>query len=148
MDNETLAYLAGLFDGEGSIFILRKVRNGRNYYWMEISITNTDKGLIDWIQSVVGGRKSLQPETYTANGKPIFRWRASSIQASSFLQMVMPWLRIKRDRAEIAISFQEALSAKAKHAVPDNDHLAALQRYRDSLMSLNKRGASKEVDIE
>ena len=142
IDNETLAYLAGLFDGEGSIFILRKMRNERYFYWMEISVTNTDKDLIDWIQSVVGGRKSLQPETYSAHGKPIFRWRASALQASSFLQMIMPWLRIKRDRAEIAIAFQEALSAKGKHAVPDNEHLATLQRYRDSLMVLNKRGAA------
>lgn len=140
IDNEILAYVAGLFDGEGSVFILRKIRNGRYFYWMEISITNTDQALIDWIQSVVGARKSLQPETYSINGKPIFRWRASAVQASNVLKMIMPWLRIKRDRAEIAIAFQEALSAKAKHAVPDDEHLALLQHYRDALMLLNKRG--------
>jgi hypothetical protein len=140
VDNEALAYLAGLFDGEGSIFILRKERNRRYSYWLEISITNTDAALIEWVQSVVGARRSLQPETFNTSGKPIYRWLASAVQALNFLKLVMPWLRTKRDRAEIAIAFQETLSGKDKHVIPSTEHLAMLQQYREDLMRLNKRG--------
>jgi hypothetical protein len=139
-DNETLAYLAGLFDGEGGIFILRKERNNRFLYWLEISITNTDVELISWIQSVVGSRISLKPEMFKVNGKPIHRWRASANQAATFLAMIKPWLKTKRERAEIAIAFQGVLGGKDKHAVPTQEHLTILQGYRESLMRLNKRG--------
>ena len=51
-DIKTLAYLAGLFDGEGSINIFKQ--SNKKYritpcYFLEISIANTHKGVLQWV---------------------------------------------------------------------------------------------------
>lgn len=48
MTNEMRAYLAGLFDGEGSVNIFKQSRKGMAYpaYFVEISIGNTHKGVL------------------------------------------------------------------------------------------------------
>src|SRR5690348_8822278 len=50
-DEKKLAYLAGLFDGEGSINIFRKVKKDGIYptHFLEISLSNTHKGVLQWV---------------------------------------------------------------------------------------------------
>jgi hypothetical protein len=52
LTSEMQAYLAGLFDGEGSINIFkqpnRKDRINPSYF-LEISIGNTHKGVLQWV---------------------------------------------------------------------------------------------------
>ena len=62
--NEQAAYIAGLFDGEGSIYFTRrpekkKKHKGRGYRYsnsMRISmeVTMTDESVIHWIHEVLG----------------------------------------------------------------------------------------------
>ena len=53
-----LAYLAGIIDGEGSIYIGNFSCNKKTkvpYYQTNIQVTNTDKTLIDWLFDIFGG---------------------------------------------------------------------------------------------
>ncbi len=49
-----LSYAAGLFDGEGSIFILK----ANQTYFLTVSITNTNLDVLREIQKLVGGQIS------------------------------------------------------------------------------------------
>ena len=62
------AYLAGLIDGEGSLFI-QKTRIGR--HTPTIRITNTDRTLVD-LCNLYGGYWLCCD--YTVKWKPVYRW--------------------------------------------------------------------------
>ncbi len=49
------AYIAGLIDGEGTITLTRKHRNENRQ--LAISISNTDKGLLEFVLLTIGAGK-------------------------------------------------------------------------------------------
>jgi LAGLIDADG-like domain len=105
------AYIAGLFDGEGSIYIgLQANSRSIPLHFLEISITNTDKGVLEWIKEKCGGRITKKAQVKERYRKPIWAWKASSRQAASFLGCIKPYLRIKTEQADVAIMFQERVS--------------------------------------
>lgn len=88
-----LAYLAGLFDGEGCI----TRANGRPI----IQIGMTDGPVISWLGSIGGTVRVEQPP---GNRKPLYRWRVlAANEVEDFLRAIYPYLRVKRAAAEDAI---------------------------------------------
>ena len=70
--NEDIAYIAGLFDGEGSIYYARrkekkKKHKGKGYRYsmsqrISMEITMTDEHVIRWVHEVLGvGTVVLKP---------------------------------------------------------------------------------------
>jgi hypothetical protein len=149
-DVATLAYVAGLFDGEGSIVIGcnkpdavwgRKVPS----YWLQVSITNTDRPLIDWLHATFGGHISDYSHSVSRkNRRPCWAWRTIGGQARGFLQNISPYLRIKKDQALLAIEFQDHLDtpgfSKRKDLTPEI--LEKREAYRQKLrrMTLGSQG--------
>jgi len=111
--NEAIAYLAGLFDGEGSINIFKqsnkkdRINSG---YFLEISIGNTHKGVLQWVLENFGGRLTHNAEQYTKRNHRTWRWRASSNEACAVLKILLPYLIVKREQAQLAIEFQEHIN--------------------------------------
>lgn len=108
--NEMKAYLAGLFDGEGSVNIFKQSnRKDMNYpaYFVEISIGNTHKGVLQWILEHFGGRLTDNAEQYSHRNQRTWRWRASSDEAYKTLVLMLPYLIIKKEQAQLAIEFRE-----------------------------------------
>jgi hypothetical protein len=137
---ETLAYVAGLFDGEGSIVIgcspgRTKQRNPS--YWLQVSITNTDKQLIDWLHDTFRGHIADNSHC-PSRGKqrPCWAWRVTSKQAQSFLQKILPYLRTKKPQALIAIEFQDHKTTFTSTKVLSPELLEVRERYRNKLRSL------------
>lgn len=108
-----LAYSAGLFDGEGYISILRTTgakqlaaKRKRNI-WHELTvgmnITTPEATL--WFAERWGGTNLLHPTIYP-NRKRIHMWRISQVMARDFLKDLLPYLKIKREEAVLAIEFQ------------------------------------------
>jgi hypothetical protein len=91
-DVATLAYVAGLFDGEGSIVIgynKPDATRGRKVpsYWLQVGITSTDRSLIDWLHATFAGHSSdnsLSPSR--KNRRSCWAWRTMGTQARAFLQ--------------------------------------------------------------
>lgn len=103
-----LAWMAGLFDGEGWVFIkesrrlevLSKVRHA-----LVIGITNSETNLLTPFLAW-GGR--IRPRKGTKlTRKPIFEWRIEAQKATAFLWAIRPYLRGKKAaKADLAIDFQ------------------------------------------
>lgn len=124
MTESEKAYIAGLFDGEGSIVIAvtkpsTKRKTKSPSHWLQVGITNTDRPLIDWLHSIAGGHvcdNSHSPSR--KRQRPCFAWRKNSNQAMEFLRDIRPYLRAKAEQADIAITFQ---SERAGHVATGID---------------------------
>jgi len=141
-DNE-LAYIAGFFDGEGSITIHI---NGRKYsprgvspnHTLQVSIGNTDTLIPSWIQSVYGGSLTHRfPDNERC--KRVTQWQLRCVGALAFLEDIYPHLKMKRPQAEIAMNYQRR---KIMHG-PRRLILKEIQwreKQRISIRALNRKG--------
>ena len=102
-------YAAGLMDGEGCIQI-KKVKhpNGsRNAeYSLQININMTDGGSIDFMYGTFGGWVYVSQQ-YGLGSLPVYRWEIRREKAKKFLKEILPFLKGKKEQAELGIRFQE-----------------------------------------
>lgn len=93
-----IAWLAGLFDGEGHIGCLPTIRSG-----LQVIIQMKDKATLDRVYRLAGG--NIQ------NPRPqgIWRWVISSnLDALSFLKLIAPFSVTKKDQIDLVLK-QEAI---------------------------------------
>ena len=97
-----LAYTAGIIDGEGSIGIW-KLGKG---YRLTVEVEMCNKSVPQWLKDTFGGRYGF----YGKRGKYkcgwSSRWDITDSKASEFLQLILPYLKIKKQQAELAIHYQ------------------------------------------
>jgi hypothetical protein len=113
------AYLAGIIDGEGSIQIVRyppKPRYKTRIYQLGLYVTNTNRPLMDWIETKLGGYRFHQSKRYAGKGgrHQYWQWKASTRHAMAILKGVRPYLIGKAEQADVGIAFQEHIE-EAKH---------------------------------
>jgi hypothetical protein len=96
-----IAYIAGLVDGEGSIGVSASSHSLTNYR-IKLDITMCDRQAIDFAASVFGG-KVVQLKHKTSSGKAIYSWVLWCQKAANVLEQLIPYLLIKRDRAQKAV---------------------------------------------
>jgi hypothetical protein len=105
-----LSYIAGIVDGEGSISVYQhKKRRGKEYldytYGLHVSVTNTYKPVVDWLQKKTGlgsiGSKLRDKENY----KTAYTWVLQVNQIQPFLEALLPYLIIKHAQAELMLEF-------------------------------------------
>jgi hypothetical protein len=105
------AYAAGIIDGEGCIRIQHNVRkNGCDVWSLRVAISNTSYRLLVAIQAEYGGRISLQrSHTNYPTRRDLYEWRLSDAKAAAFLLRVRPFLLVKAEQADMAISFRDTV---------------------------------------
>jgi hypothetical protein len=136
-----IAYLAGIIDGEGCIYIGNfscNKKTGVPYYQTNIQVTNTDKKLIDWLFNVFGGLVN----TRTKKGMPhnsrkqVYVWTASGERVTHLAEIILPYLIVKTKQCEIMIkmraTFTQSHVQKGKQGIIP--HSAELIHLRQSLM--------------
>jgi len=122
-----LAYVAGFFDGEGSIYLC----HGSNYF-LCATLTNTRYDVLKQISERFGGQISKSPnpdKKYTR--KQLYRLRWYSNQAKSFLELIWPYLIIKRDKAILAIEFQSRM-VNGKLTIPKEEQEVYKSRIKEA----------------
>ena len=105
MNDTDIAYIAGLFDGEGSVTFgfYRSSKNGKRYGRLQARISNTDKPCLEWVKAKIGAgriyvkdkRKNnlgINPE----NLLPCYDLQLVTAQARTFLGTILPFLKIKK----------------------------------------------------
>lgn len=108
----TKAYIAGIIDGEGTIMITnsrqRTAKRGDYIYNRPIvTIANTSYKLLDYLNSLeIGGYSN--DARIRGNRKQCFQWcLASTLPIYSFLKAILPYLVIKKERAEEVMAWIE-----------------------------------------
>lgn len=104
-----LAYFAGLFDGEGSVILCKQPRPTpkRQTYFLSASLANTHLPTLQWVRELWGIGTIRPMKRYKESWKPRWQWVATSNQALYVLRLILPFLKIKKQEAEIGIAFQE-----------------------------------------
>ena len=98
------AYIAGLFDGEGSIsykqYMRQKPHNKNPYpiWQIRIEISMTDKSVLNWLHLTLGAGtlniKKYKSE-YTKGWKRQWRWRCCSRDAYYVCLLIQPYTHTK-----------------------------------------------------
>ena len=105
MNDIEKAYLAGLVDGEGSIGLYLK--NHRTDFSLRLAVYNTDDTLMAWLQIHIGGLVHKVGRRHNPKHRQEYCWYLSSTSACETLKLILPYLVIKRAKAEIAIDAWE-----------------------------------------
>src|SRR3990167_8103103 len=149
MKNIDLAYIAGLFDGEGSISLAKlghHIWSKRSDFSLLIRIHNTRKDVLNWVAQVAGGK------VYTASNHPpngfnkVYQWLITGPTGVALLIKLKPFIKIKNRQIDIAIAFQqtkERVGAKRqfRHGVPTEITQKRLALY-EQLKITNRKGTT------
>ena|SRR3990167_4851389 len=135
-----LAYMAGIFDGEGSVGIYS---NGhRNTVFLRLQVANTSLLLMEWLEERFGG------SVYTRNVKDLYQqrydWQMRSREAAVLLETLLPFVLIKKAQAEVALRlYSEGVMDNQHHGRGHPVPATELQRRRGLVEELKalKKGA-------
>ena len=139
--NEDIAYIAGLFDGEGSIYFAKRIEKkkkhkGKGYRTsmsqrISMEITMTDENVIRWVHEILGvGTVVRKPRKgFRKDGTKYlmqYKWRCTFRDAYQVCRLIWPWSKTKLQKVEKIID----------HYSPDyvfNDKVVSLQQYREAM---------------
>ena len=139
MSKAKFSYLAGIIDGEGCITIGAGRKETCINYNAIVSVQNTSKKLIDWLQSKFGGQVYLSKKA-TEKTKAAWMWRLTQKKAIEILLLaVLPYLIIKHEQAKVLLAYVRLTS----DALPE---LRAI--YWQQLRILNARGVSVTTNTQ
>lgn len=119
LNREELAYIAGLFDGEGYIGL--RGRPDSRGFRLDIAVTSTSSQIIESFLDF-GGRVDDQARRITLlrGWKNRQQWRMQGQEAVKFLRIMEPFLREKKDLALMAMEYW-AQRTVSPHAVSDEE---------------------------
>jgi len=141
VSENNIAYIAGLFDGEGSIHFRRapekkKKHKGDGYrisnsMRINMEITMTDEPVIRWVHETLKvGTVTKKPRSgFRKNGTKYlmqYRWRCTFRDAYYVCRLLWPYVQVKLHKVEQIID----------HYSPDyifDNKVVSLQQYREAM---------------
>ncbi len=149
MKKTDIAYTAGIIDGEGCITLSKyyySITNRRKQRTsLSVKVSMTDEWMVRWLQFSWGGAVSCHQYTDKPNWSDYWSWQIQANQATKFLKVLLPYLHLKRQQAELAIKFQARKRGKGQRAT---DEELVLQEADYILMrTLKKRGKSHQGEV-
>ena len=131
-----LAYIAGLFDGEGCVsykqYDRKRPHNKRAYptWSIRLEISMTDQSVLKWIHEIlkVG---TVNPKRYktkdTLGWKKQWRWRCQHREAYYVARLLWPYAHVKLDKIQKII---DHYSSKLEIM---NDKVVSLEEYKQAM---------------
>lgn len=135
-----LAYIAGLFDGEGCVFISRKKSSGVSpSFGLHVSVSNCHHGILELLKRTYGGYVKHYVET-RLNQRDWFTWQLSGGRmAASFLTNIRPYSIIKAEEIDVALEFSLRITPKTTRLT--SREVAIREGYKTQLSVLKRRVA-------
>jgi hypothetical protein len=145
-----LAYMAGLVDGEGTICIFpyygKQARYPLGYrrYRPVISVTNTNRLMIEWIVEHFGGVVRTV-KRYRQCNKRVYRWECAHTKAVEALVAIRPFLLVKKEQADLFIEFQAGARHYGRGLIPQ-DIAERREVIAAQIKELNRTGDPHAVE--
>lgn len=102
-----LAYIAGLFDGEGCICIAKRKSKSHKVGYaigLRVDLCNADPRAPLFLSKYFGGavyrKKKKGKRSYS------FRWRQYNLSSIKFLEKISPYLKLKKEELQVAREFR------------------------------------------
>jgi|TARA_E500000305_G_C4010865_1_gene232698 hypothetical protein len=110
-DQENIAYIAGLFDGEGCVSCVQRPtkrtdRNGKiyNQWYIRAEIAMTNEETIKWVHHILGMGWSGPKRYHKHNYKPQWRWCCGYRDCLKLAKMLLPYAKVKKDKLQKVIN--------------------------------------------
>ena len=127
-----LPYLAGLFDGEGTISLGRRGRG----VGLKVMVEMTDREGVDAFAQCFGGKTKILARR-TKGRRIIYRWTATGQSASGPLRRLLPYLRVKHEQAQVALEYlawwgvgHQGIRSTELQKVRENEFHSELKRLK------------------
>lgn len=105
MSEGQLGWMAGVLDSDGSLMILTEKRKTL-YYLARITVTNTDKRMLNTILSWTGLGTIIEHKQPKENWAPCWSWHCQTNAGILLVLLkVLPYLVIKKEQARTLIQF-------------------------------------------
>ena len=124
-----LAYMACLFDGEGSVDFKKRLHKRKNkpkaywYQYITCDMAMTDKPVMVWFHKTIKlGVLRRLIKSKQAGGKPHhkdqLRWRCAHRDAYKFAKLIIPYARVKREKLQKIINHYELKQTQKNDKLP------------------------------
>lgn len=133
VDIQELAYAAGLFDGEGSISLVRSRRN--RTHSPQVSIASTDYEVVDWFRERFGG-SIVTKQPRMSNHSVSYDWRLTDRRALAFLEVIRPYLVIERKIRRIDLLLSDYLECTPRNGRYTEEMAERKQKLVETFFSL------------
>lgn len=149
---EDLIYLAGFFDGEGSIGISKASRPWGYYYQARFKIGNTYLDTLKWAKIKFGGDITIEKiagtidKTGTKHNKDMFRWQLRIPEIKNLLPDLIPYLKEKKERALLVLEYINKQRDYGRGGRPDWYVKWQEEMYQKS-KKLNNQTVDQTVDV-
>ena len=137
---EFFAYLAGVIDSDGSILLLKhkdlKCKRGFTWY-PRITITNTDKKILEFIKKEIGGYVSkgrINKGSFKSK-KLIYQWNANSNLIRKISDILLEFLITKKEQGKL---LKEALEIIKNHRL-SNYNLEEVDKKLEKIFNKIKK---------
>lgn len=135
------AYIAGLVDGEGSIFVAAVGPKRNRTVYPVVTVAMTHRGVIDWLsERVAAGTVKLHNQTNLRRYpqlKPQFRVQVFGKRAKLLCEALLPYLRVKREQARLVTTFPVDARIAPGVRIERTEINETRYRLRDEINSLN-----------
>jgi hypothetical protein len=139
-NKEQLAYLSGIIDGEGTIYVSKRLHRGLDDYWPRIQIVNTNKPMMEYIHKTFGGLLYEKNRSkHSKKWRTQYEWVTNRTLMDIILPLVIPYLICKKPQAELMIQFRNTFQKNTKYRV-SQETLNLRIGFFHQMQSLNKRG--------
>jgi len=128
MEETDVAYVAGFMDAEGCICIVK----AKTRYFLKVVVANTNSGALRRVQEVMNRNVSMYKDNRKRHSQ-LFYLAVYGKSAKSFLERIMPYLRVKKTQALLAVDFQSKVQNKPKLPIYVQDN------YREQVSLLKHR---------
>lgn len=129
-------YWAGLFDGEGCVYISKNNRTNsvRGQFQVCVEVRMTSEEPIRLLKDEFGGTVCVKPAKPDKNWRESFSWAVRSLKAKTFLERIRPFTVVKSKQIDLAIEFQEIVSSRnhtGRISLSDEEYALRLKYYEE-----------------
>lgn len=140
----TLAYLAGVFDGEGCVSVsIQK----KNTCLLSVSVAMTDRQAVNLFFEVFGDSfKIRNDDTKKGKSKTVYTWKIHNAESAGALEVFSKYCRVKKDVSkkgyELALRFFAGKAGRSCSVEEKNARLALMLDIK-ALVGCSKLDAGK-----
>lgn len=159
ISREDSAWLAGIIEGEGSIYLAKhKLTRGKITCRLAITVTNTDYRLLKRVSEIWFklGCKFYYKLKRTKNGYAMSIESIGRGTTNKILRCIYPFIISKKDQVELAMAFNDEMDNIFYKRMPVDEYIKIQKIYVDKLHSLRvhsvnpqrlKRTASQPLEM-
>lgn len=144
MEPLDLAWVAGFFEGEGSIYITKPSLKHHQGARLTVSVNQVEGELLELFTEFGGSACTQKPGV--VNGRPARRWTVSGPVALRFLDAIEPYLRSERNRlrVDLARQLQRGKGPRGRKRPPAQRE--AEDALYEAMRQLNRRGVLPSIN--